>query len=743
MANPLQAASTRRKVIYIVVIVALFTVTLFWRGKISMPLSGPDQPLAWLGQKTVINQATALELRELDQGDPELVGQAAQVALTGTRGIAVTILWRAAIEKQKRGEFHEMETYARLVTRLQPNFPVPWIFQSWNLAYNVSVENERLNDMYFYISRGIELLAEGERLNKMSPDMRFQTAFYYQNKFSVSDKVTTLRSLMQVSTIPPPERNPSRFLKADNTINPKEFEEFCRKNPQLVRRLREKLDCRRPEQVVQFLADNEKIPSLYLANSATKKEPEAQFPVLPPFFEQGPDEYHAGSQNFDDRFDAFHAARAWYSYAQTVVPPSPKDPNTNQPIPAGIITLTKAERFKYRIPRSPALIIFRQTPARAQSYLAERLAKEGWYDAQSIWKPDEFRDPSSYWFKRGDLEADLSFKANDNSQAQWAKAFQMWDQLGRENALIMTPTRQLELQRIAGNVPEDTAVLQWNEDIATQQGYTMDQVMARKALISFEQNRHVTNFDFFLNSSEAESDSVTVQARKLFGDAAIQESQGNYDQALNLYIRGLAEWRKVLIKHEKFHHNDRSDRTEEETYELIMKAVDLIAKEFDRPDKRKLLTSKYEVTTAAFGGIYAVAAKADLDRAYAEDEVNMRITALDERVANRVDEEFTRFDAVASTLASSSQSTKQSGRSSSVRMALARQIVDREFPWLKIASEPGRNDRDWVAPPLREQIRGRMGLVHKLPAEQPPETEEVNGRPPMRKQPEIAAPPIK
>ena len=39
--------------------------------------------------------------------------------------------------------------------------------------------------MYFYIARGIELLAEGERRNQRSPDMRYQIAFYYQNKFGV------------------------------------------------------------------------------------------------------------------------------------------------------------------------------------------------------------------------------------------------------------------------------------------------------------------------------------------------------------------------------------------------------------------------------------------------------------------------------------------------------------------------------------------------------------------------------
>src|SRR5262249_45591761 len=157
---------------------------------------------------------------------------------------------------------------------------------------------------------GIELLAEGEKINNSrvvlpgtgetilvgSPDMRYQIAFYYQNKFGVSDKVNTLRSLMQVSCIPPTERNPKRFRSAEDApVDIKAFQDFCQNTPQLVRRLREKLDCRRPEQVVDFLAANTKIPSRYVPDSDVLSEPELQFPILPPSFEQGPDEYYHGS----------------------------------------------------------------------------------------------------------------------------------------------------------------------------------------------------------------------------------------------------------------------------------------------------------------------------------------------------------------------------------------------------------------------------------------------------------------
>ena len=89
-----------------------------------------------------------------------------------TRGLVETVLWQIAIDKQMKHEWNQLEFFVRSLTKLQPHFLTPWLFQSWNLAYNVSVESDRVRDKYFYISRGIELLAQGERRNHNNPDMR-------------------------------------------------------------------------------------------------------------------------------------------------------------------------------------------------------------------------------------------------------------------------------------------------------------------------------------------------------------------------------------------------------------------------------------------------------------------------------------------------------------------------------------------------------------------------------------------
>ena len=39
MANPFQQAMLRRKIAYGIAIIALFTLSMFWRGKVRLPLS--------------------------------------------------------------------------------------------------------------------------------------------------------------------------------------------------------------------------------------------------------------------------------------------------------------------------------------------------------------------------------------------------------------------------------------------------------------------------------------------------------------------------------------------------------------------------------------------------------------------------------------------------------------------------------------------------------------------------------
>ena len=280
MASPFQQQSLRRKIVYTVLILVLFSATLVFR---QMNTYGMEE------------QARNLGLREETLGDVELAGSALRLSLGGARGIAVCGLWWTATQKQMKQQWNELELIVRSVTKLQPHFITPWLFQSWNLSYNVSVESDRIRDKYFYIAEGILLLAEGERQNKDNPDLRYSMGFYTQHKIGLSDEANTFRCLFDMSRIDPVDRDPARLRTRDaagnETVDLDKFEQFCRKHPTLVRRLREVLKKNTPADILDFLEDHQKIPSRFeekrtasdsRGDRSELKSLDQQFPVWPP-----------------------------------------------------------------------------------------------------------------------------------------------------------------------------------------------------------------------------------------------------------------------------------------------------------------------------------------------------------------------------------------------------------------------------------------------------------------------------
>ena len=744
MANPLQQAAVRRKVIYLGVIIGLFTVSLFWRGKIPVPLSTRNATAAKAQAATILGQADRLELRELDQGDANLGTSVAQVSMVGLRGPVTTILWKTTIEKQKRGEYHEFEQLSRLVTLLQPHFIDPWLFQSWNTSYNVSVENDKLGDTFYYIARGIELLAEGDRINSKSyrapdgvvyalgsPELRHEAGFFYQNKFGVSDKVSTLRSLMQLACIPPAERDPRTF-KRDGRIDPDKFRKFCEKNPQLVRRLRAKLNCDRPEEVVQFLEDNVKIPTRYKPDGTLAADID-QFPILPPQYREAEqDEYHPLSPT-DDTFDAFHAARAWFGYAIRVIPPPKKDAN-GEVIPWTAPTLTVEDRYKYRMPRKPAYIIFRQSAPRAQTYLAERLDKEGWFDDKSGWSPDARANPNNLWFKRSPVDPDVTLTTPASSKIEWQRAFAMWKAHGELNGLLLSDTRRANLQSLARRVPADAGYQDLTDPQLAALGLSRDEFTAKKALTFYDQNRQITNFAYFYAAANAEQNDRTVEARKLLWRAEEERQNAENAAAVRDYVAALAAWREVLTAHPDFHHPGRderagqSDRTEEETYEFEVNLIRLLKEE-----PSTVLRAKQTVaaTQVLFPGLADVI-DADVLQTLAEDEAVARVAALDPRVKQRAavvaEQKATAalpgahaatFALVGSAGGSVDQkrtdailAALKAGLRAGVRPEAEREVLNKDFDWLKAYTSEAR-DIPWVSEGTKQTVRTRLGLVRQ------------------------------
>ncbi|WP_165225002.1 hypothetical protein [Aquisphaera insulae] len=117
--------------------------------------------------------------------------------LGGFRGIVANYLWQQAEENKRDHDWDRLKTNVDMITRLQPHFLAIWTFQSWNLAYNVSVEWDAPEDKYEWIKQGIKFVQRGVDYNQNSPDLMWDTAWYYYHKLGFADESIILRRLFR------------------------------------------------------------------------------------------------------------------------------------------------------------------------------------------------------------------------------------------------------------------------------------------------------------------------------------------------------------------------------------------------------------------------------------------------------------------------------------------------------------------------------------------------------------------
>lgn len=97
-----------------------------------------------------------------DLGDAPPSLAFATVAMGAFRGLIVDILWIRADDLKQKGQFFDAKQLADWITLLQPRFPQVWDFQSWNMAYNISVAipNTQPAERWRWVRNGYELLRD-------------------------------------------------------------------------------------------------------------------------------------------------------------------------------------------------------------------------------------------------------------------------------------------------------------------------------------------------------------------------------------------------------------------------------------------------------------------------------------------------------------------------------------------------------------------------------------------------------
>src|SRR6516165_4708481 len=172
-------SNQNKKIIYAIIILLCF-VAMFPYG-------------VWLSEEKKRRDLGEAAIGQIDTGSFMMK----LFLLGGFRGIVANYLWLKAEENKRDHDWDRLKSNVDLITKLQPHFLSIWTFQGWNLAYNVSVEWDAPEDKYEWIKQGIKFVQEGVQKNTRSPDLVWDTAWFYYHKIGFADEAIILRRLFR------------------------------------------------------------------------------------------------------------------------------------------------------------------------------------------------------------------------------------------------------------------------------------------------------------------------------------------------------------------------------------------------------------------------------------------------------------------------------------------------------------------------------------------------------------------
>ncbi len=108
---------------------------------------------------------------------------AVTMALGSFRGLFADMLWYRATQLHQAGRHHEADILARWITTLQPRFGQVWVFQGWNMAYNISVTKQTPEERWEWVNKGIRLVRDkGIPYNESNVLLYKELAWWYFHK---------------------------------------------------------------------------------------------------------------------------------------------------------------------------------------------------------------------------------------------------------------------------------------------------------------------------------------------------------------------------------------------------------------------------------------------------------------------------------------------------------------------------------------------------------------------------------
>lgn len=203
-------SSKNRRYLYLVAIVLLYIPIML----LGLPASDNSEggSLARLRTKYDLGESA------IGQVDPS--SSTMNLLLLGMRGIATNQLWLQADEYKKTKNWASLKSTVESIIKLQPHYTKVWEFQGWNLAFNVSVEWDAVEDRYYWVKEGAKFLMRGCERNDQSPELHWHVGNVHGKKIGRSDEWSYFRKFYLE------DPNKDKFEGPDPGLNPEGIDNY-------------------------------------------------------------------------------------------------------------------------------------------------------------------------------------------------------------------------------------------------------------------------------------------------------------------------------------------------------------------------------------------------------------------------------------------------------------------------------------------------------------------------------------
>ncbi|MFO1023146.1 MAG: hypothetical protein U0903_21010, partial [Planctomycetales bacterium] len=119
------------------------------------------------------------------------------LVLLGLRGPAANLLWMELDHYKDTKNWSRMLSTTNSIILLQPHFQKVWVFNGWNLAFNVSMEWDDVRDRYYWVKEGAKFFKLGTKRNQRFSELYWYTGDTLGKKIGNSDEKDFFRQFFK------------------------------------------------------------------------------------------------------------------------------------------------------------------------------------------------------------------------------------------------------------------------------------------------------------------------------------------------------------------------------------------------------------------------------------------------------------------------------------------------------------------------------------------------------------------